>query len=60
MAKDERIDGVSDVGATLAPRRGRWPGVLANVLLVIAIVALLVATWMPAIYDRLATTQPSP
>ena len=38
----------------------RWTVVAANVLLVVAIVALLVATWMPAIYDRLATTKPSP
>ena len=44
--------------AWAAPRR--WPTVVANVLLVVAIVALLVATWMPAIYDRLSTTRPSP
>jgi cytochrome c biogenesis factor len=45
--------------ATRPPGR-RWALVAANVLLVVAIVALLVATWMPAIYDRLATTRPSP
>jgi hypothetical protein len=34
--------------------------VAINVLLAIAIITLLIATWMPAIYDRLATTRPAP
>jgi hypothetical protein len=38
--------------------RRRWPAVVANVVLVIAILALLAATWMPAIYDRIAATKP--
>ena len=43
-----------------APAKRRWPAITANVLLVIAIIALLAATWMPAIYDRFAATRPVP
>ena len=46
---------------TDAPRTGRrWVVIAVNALLALAIVGLLVATWMPAIYDRFATTRPAP
>ena len=46
-------DARNDTAAT--PRRQtrrRWAAMALNALLVLAILALLLATWMPAIYDR--------
>ena len=53
----------ADSDTTPRPTERRWGTILLNAALVLAIAALLIATWMPAIYDRLgqkqAETQPS-
>ena len=55
---DEKIG--TDRRTVAHPRGRKWAAVAVNILLALAIIALLVATWMPAIYDRLSTTKPSP
>jgi hypothetical protein len=55
-----RTDGPARTDPAARPGGRRWTVVAVNVLLVVVIIALLAATWMPAIYDRLSTTKPSP
>jgi hypothetical protein len=58
--RGETMDQADGARIDTFSRRRRLLVVAVNVLLALAIVGLLLATWMPAIYDRLATTRPPP